>query len=38
MDIDGFGKSYVERFHEEGWLNDISDVYNLDYTNRHESG
>ena len=31
MDIDGFGKSYVERFHEEGWLHDISDVYNLDY-------
>jgi len=31
MDIDGFGKSYVERFHEEGWLQDISDVYNLDY-------
>ncbi len=31
MDIDGFGKSYVERFHELGWLNDISDVYNLDY-------
>lgn len=31
MDIDGFGKSYVERFHEEGWLHDISDVYNLEY-------
>jgi DNA ligase (NAD+) len=31
MDIDGFGKSYVERFHKELWLNDISDVYNLDY-------
>ncbi|MDF1694902.1 MAG: NAD-dependent DNA ligase LigA [Saprospiraceae bacterium] len=31
MDIDGFGKSYVERFHQENWLNDISDVYNLDY-------
>lgn len=31
MDIDGFGKSNVERFHEEGWLQDISDVYNLDY-------
>lgn len=31
MDIDGFGKSYVERFHEMGWLNDISDIYNLDY-------
>lgn len=32
MDIDGFGKSYVERFNQEGWLNDFSDVYNLDYT------
>jgi len=31
MDIDGFGKSNVERFYEEGWLQDISDVYNLDY-------
>ncbi len=31
MDIDGFGKSNVERFFEEGWLQDISDVYNLDY-------
>lgn len=31
MDIDGFGKSYVERFAEEGWLTDISDVYNLNY-------
>jgi len=31
MDIDGFGKSYVERFHEEGWLSDIAEVYNLDY-------
>lgn len=31
MDIDGFGKSYVERFHEEGWLKNISDIYNLDY-------
>jgi len=31
MDIDGFGKSYVERFHAAGWLTDISDVYNLDY-------
>ncbi len=31
MDIDGFGKSYVETFHAHGWLKDISDVYNLDY-------
>lgn len=31
MDIDGFGKSYVERFYELAWIKDISDVYNLDY-------
>lgn len=31
MDIDGFGKSYVERFYQEGWLKNISDVYNLEY-------
>lgn len=31
MDIDGFGKSYVERFAELGWVKDISSVYNLDY-------
>jgi len=31
MNIDGFGKSYVDKFLELGWLNDISDVYNLDY-------
>jgi len=31
MDIDGFGKSNVEKFHEKGWLRDISDVYNLNY-------
>ncbi len=31
MDIDGFGKSFVERFYHHGWLNDISDVYNLDF-------
>lgn len=31
MDIDGFGKSYVERFYQEGWLKDISDIYNLEY-------
>lgn len=32
MDIDGFGKSYVERFYDEGWLSDVSDIYNLNYT------
>jgi DNA ligase (NAD+) len=31
MDIDGFGKSNVERFYELGWLRDISDIYCLDY-------
>ncbi|MBK9255542.1 MAG: NAD-dependent DNA ligase LigA [Saprospiraceae bacterium] len=31
MDIDGFGKSYVEKFYDLGWLKDISDIYNLDY-------
>ena len=31
MDIDGLGKSMVERFYEEGWLNDLADVYQLDY-------
>ncbi len=31
MDIDGFGKSYVERFYELGWVKDMSDIYNLDY-------
>jgi len=31
MDIDGFGKSYVERFFDLGWVKDIADIYNLDY-------
>jgi DNA ligase (NAD+) len=31
MDIDGFGKSNVEKFYAYGWLKDISDVYNLPY-------
>lgn len=31
MNIDGFGKSYVERFYELGWLSDIAEVYNLPY-------
>lgn len=31
MDIDGFGKSYVERFYELGWLRTIADIYRLDY-------
>ena len=31
MNIDGFGKSYVERFFKEGWIKDISDIYSLDF-------
>ena len=31
MDIDGFGKSYVEKFFDLGWLKDLSDIYDLDY-------
>ncbi len=31
MDIDGFGRSFVERFMELGWLRDISDIYRLDF-------
>ncbi len=32
MDIDGFGPSYVERFYELGWIQDLADIYNLDYS------
>lgn len=31
MDIDGLGKSIVERFQDLGWLRNIADVYRLDY-------
>jgi DNA ligase (NAD+) len=31
MNIDGMGKSIVDRFYEEGWVRDIADVYQLDY-------
>ncbi len=31
MDIDGFGKSLVERFYEIGWLKNMADIYRLDY-------
>ncbi|MBK8502742.1 MAG: NAD-dependent DNA ligase LigA [Saprospiraceae bacterium] len=31
MNIDGFGKSMIERFWEEGWIRDISDIYSLDF-------
>lgn len=31
MDIDGLGKSNIERFYNLGWVRDFSDVYHLDY-------
>ncbi|MEM9886228.1 MAG: NAD-dependent DNA ligase LigA [Bacteroidota bacterium] len=31
MDIDGFGRSYIERFHQLGWLHTLADIYRLDY-------
>jgi len=31
MDIDGFGKSQVEKFYHLGWLRDLSDIYRLDF-------
>lgn len=31
MNIDGFGRSIVDRFHEMGWLENLSDVYHLDF-------
>lgn len=31
MDIDGLGKSLVEKLYENGLVKDISDIYNLDY-------
>ena len=31
MDIEGLGKSIVERFYELGWVRNIADVYRLDY-------
>ncbi len=31
MDIDGFGKSIVERFYDLGWLKNIADIYRLDF-------
>jgi len=31
MDIDGFGKTIVEKFYDLGWIQTIEDVYNLDY-------
>lgn len=31
MDIDGLGRSLIERFYDLGWLTDLSDLYSLDY-------
>ncbi|MBP7822034.1 MAG: NAD-dependent DNA ligase LigA [Saprospiraceae bacterium] len=31
MNIDGFGKSIVEKFYELGWIKNIADIYDLDY-------
>ncbi|MBK7871688.1 MAG: NAD-dependent DNA ligase LigA [Saprospiraceae bacterium] len=31
MDIEGMGKSIIERFFDLGWIRTIADVYNLDY-------
>lgn len=31
MDIDGFGKAYIEKFYQLGWLKDSSDIYALDF-------
>ena len=31
MDIDGFGKTIVEKFFDLGWISTIADVYRLDY-------
>jgi DNA ligase (NAD+) len=31
MDVDGLGKSNIERFYNLGWVKDVSDVYHLEY-------
>ncbi|RMG78367.1 MAG: DNA ligase (NAD(+)) LigA [Bacteroidetes bacterium] len=31
MNIDGLGKSIIERFYELGWVKNIADIYRLDY-------
>ncbi len=31
MDIEGMGKSIIERFYDLGWIRTIADVYHLDY-------
>lgn len=32
MDIDGFGRSYIERFYDLGWIRNMADIYRLDYS------
>ena len=31
MDIDGMGESNIRKFYELGWIQDMADIYNLDY-------
>ena len=31
MNIDGFGRAYIERFFELGWIKNMADIYRLDY-------
>ena len=31
MDIDGFGREYIKRFYELGWIRDFADIYSLNY-------
>ncbi len=31
MDIDGFGRAYIERFYQLGFIRNIADIYNMDY-------
>ena len=31
MNIDGFGDETIRLLYDKGFLNDISDIYNLDY-------
>lgn len=31
MDIEGLGRSTIERFYQLGWLNTLADIYRLDY-------
>ncbi|MCH2046269.1 MAG: NAD-dependent DNA ligase LigA [Saprospiraceae bacterium] len=31
MNIDGFGEAYIDRFYKEGFVKQITDIYQLDY-------